>query len=164
MAQQLRALVSLTEDLGSVPALSWWLKALCNYSSRICDALSDLHRLQACMWCTDMPAGKTPIHIKKNLVFCVLSQLLWSHPRNCPAMPRQQSPVVIHHLWLSLSLCPSPWSLSLGWRSVIQMSTVSYSLHLDQLWVSKFITIYCKNKITNKKIKRNFYSEGWDTL
>ena len=55
MAQQLRALAALAEDLGSIPAPTWQLTTFCKSSSRgICYS----HR------CTYIQSSNTLIHIK----------------------------------------------------------------------------------------------------
>ena len=63
MAQQLRALPALVEDLVSFPAPTWWLTTICNPSPREVKLSPGLPST-ACTWYTGINAGKTPKHIK----------------------------------------------------------------------------------------------------
>jgi hypothetical protein len=67
MARQLRALIALAKDLGSIPSTHIVVRIYLNSSSRGPSAFSDTKYLpdaQTYMWYTVIPAGKTVICIK----------------------------------------------------------------------------------------------------
>ena len=66
MAQCVRALVALLEDPGLVPTTHMQFTTICNSVLLYLTPHSDLFRQQAHIWCTDIHAGKIPIHINKN--------------------------------------------------------------------------------------------------
>lgn len=59
MAQQLRALDTLTEDRGLLPSPTWWLTVICNSNYWGSDSLSfDLQWHHTHTWCIHTHAGK----------------------------------------------------------------------------------------------------------
>lgn len=96
------------------------------------------------------------------LVHAVYS--MWVHVCTHPIMfGKHYFAVVIHYLQaLTMFLLPLlQWHLRLGRRECntdglfnTEHSTVSYFLHVKQLWISVLITIFYK--------KRSFYDEGWE--
>lgn len=85
---------------------------------------------------------------------CACCHKLWVHTCSCPVWFRRCYFLeVTYDLWLLYHFCfPFPWwCLSLGWRKyqinaifATEQPMASYSLRLDQLWVSLLITIYYK--------------------
>ena len=69
MAQQLKALAALPEELFWLPAPTWWVTTVC--SSVLGDAVhsSGFCRHQAGAWCTDIHTGETP---NSGVTFCTL--------------------------------------------------------------------------------------------
>ena len=64
MVQRLSALAAFTEDLGSIPGLTWCLTNICNSVSGNLILVSGLFGIQGCMQYTYMHAGKTSIHVQ----------------------------------------------------------------------------------------------------
>lgn len=97
-------------------------------SQRACDSISTLalSMLGACAGFQLMQA------------LCTLSQRLWVHVCNCPALPGNTG--FLNHFWVLQSFCSlfcrDPWALA-GRRCYVPLSTpVSQSLHAKQFWVS----------------------------
>jgi hypothetical protein len=65
MAQWLRTLAALSEDIGSIPLHPCGSSQLCNSNSRGSNAFSDPHRHKALTWHTYIHAGKTHTWNKK---------------------------------------------------------------------------------------------------
>jgi len=63
MAQQLRELAALLEDPGPFPALLADLLSVTPVTGDMTPSLG-LYGLQACKWCIDTYAVKTPLHTK----------------------------------------------------------------------------------------------------
>lgn len=63
MAQWLKALVTLPEDLGSIPRTHMVAHNLCYSSSKETMPFSGLQIFQACSWCTSAHVGKLPTYI-----------------------------------------------------------------------------------------------------
>lgn len=104
-----------------------------------------------------------------------LSQLPWVYMCNCTAVSRKQF-LCSHPLHLTFTIFSSPHSLITmipePWEGSYciyvlfraENSSSTYSLHLDQLWVSVLVPTYCKEKVSMMKIERCINYRCYETL